>query len=188
MNNVFTCGMVQLDTIIGGINKKDAQSWAQLYSSCYVALCAYVESIVNDVDVAKDIVQELLVAVWQSEVKFANSKELLGYLYRSLYNRSLDFIRKKKVRNKVLSQLEVEEMEDFLEDFLLRTVREEVVRRLYLYIEDLPHDRKQIVKLSISGFSGKEIAEKLGISINTVKVQKSRSIKYLRDCLIKREE
>ncbi len=34
--------------------------------------------------------------------------------------------------------------------------------------------RRQIMKLSISGFSGKEIADKLGISVNTVKVQKEQ--------------
>ena len=44
--------------------------------------------------------------------------------------------------------------------------------------------RRQIIELSINGFSGKEIADKLGISVNTVKVQKNRSIKYLRACLV----
>ena len=66
------------------------------------------------------------------------------------------------------------------------TVQEEIVRLLYMHIGDLPRMRKQIIKLSISGFSGKEIAEKLGISVNTVKVQKHKNIKYLRDRLMHR--
>ena len=40
--------------------------------------------------------------------------------------------------------------------------------------------QKRIIELSIIGLSGKEIAEKLGISPNTVKVQKSRGLKSLR--------
>lgn len=176
--------MVKLDTIIMGINAKDTQSWEQLYASCYAALCTYVESIVNDMDSSKDIVQDLMVCVWRSDVVFQSSKELLGYLYKSLYNRSMDFIRKKKVRERVLAGMEPEPTDDCHDDFLMMTVREEIIRQLYLYIDDLPPDRRKIVQLSISGFSGKEIAEKLGISINTVKVQKSRSIKYLRDRLI----
>ena len=46
------------------------------------------------------------------------------------------------------------------------------MRLLHLHIGDLPR------------VSGKEIADKLGISVNTVKVQKNKSIKYLRDRLI----
>ena len=76
------------------------------------------------------------------------------------------------------------ENEDFSKDFMLDTVQEEIVRLLHLHIGDLPRVRRQIMKLSISGFSGKEIADKLGISVNTVKVQKNKSIKYLRDRLI----
>lgn len=180
--------MVKLDTIITGINAKDTRSWEQLYASCYAALCTYVESIVNDMDSSKDIVQDLMISVWRSEVIFQSSKELLGYLYKSLYNRSMDFMRKKKVRERVLSAMEQDTADDFYDDFLLRSVREEIIRQLYLYIDDLPPDRRRIVQLSISGFSGKEIAEKLGISINTVKVQKNRSIKYLRDRLINVKE
>ena len=80
--------------------------------------------------------------------------------------------------------IDVEDRDDFLEDFLSRTVREEIMRRLYIHIGNLPPDRRRIMLLSIKGLSGKEIAEMLGISINTVKVQKNRSIKYLRECLI----
>ena len=76
------------------------------------------------------------------------------------------------------------ENEDFSKDFMLDTVQEEIVRLLHLHIGHLPRVRRQIMKLSISGFSGKEIADKLGISVNTVKVQKNKSIKYLRERLI----
>ena len=39
------------------------------------------------------------------------------------------------------------------------------------------------MELSILGLSGPEIAEKLGITIHTVKTQKNRSFKYLREKL-----
>ena len=85
----------------------------------------------------------------------------------------------------ILDKIDQEkENEDFSKDFMLDTVQEEIVRLLHLHIGDLPRVRRQIMKLSISGFSGKEIADKLGISVNTVKVQKNKSIKYLRDRLI----
>lgn len=178
--------MVNFDSILPGINGKDERCWEQLYASCYAAMCVYVESIVKDMDSSKDIVQDLLVNLWHSDVQFASSKELMGYLYKSLYHNSLVYIRNKKKRASILDKIDKEkkEEEDFAKDFLLDTVQEEIVRLLYLYIDDLPRMRKQIIKLSVNGFSGKEIADKLGISVNTVKVQKNKSIKYLRDRLM----
>ena len=70
--------------------------------------------------------------------------------------------------------------EEFPLDFLLKTVQIEIIRHLHAYIEKLPPMQKRIIELSIAGLSGKEIAAKLGISINTVKVQKSRGLKFLR--------
>ena len=177
--------MIQLERILEGINKKDERSWEHLYAACYVALCTYSESIVSDMDAAKDIVQELMVGIWKSNVHFSSTAELLSYLYKSLYHNSLIYVRNQKTRERILDMLnerEASEEEDC--DYLIKVVREEITRLLYLHIEDLPHMRRKIVELSINGFSGKEIAEKLGISINTVKVQKNRSIKYLRDRLV----
>ena len=163
--------MVNLESILSGINAKNERCWEQLYTSCYAAMCVYVESIVKDMDCSKDIVQDLLVNLW--------------YLYKSLFNNSLLYIRNKKKRAMILDKIDQEkENEDFSKDFMLDTVQEEIVRLLHLHIGDLPRVRRQIIKLSISGFSGKEIADKLGISVNTVKVQKNKSIKYLRDRLI----
>ena len=68
------------------------------------------------------------------------------------------------------------------EQFAL-TVQEELIRQIYVYIEDLPEERKKIILLSLKGHSGKEIAEILGISIHTVKTQKNRTFKYLREKL-----
>ena len=177
--------MVNLESILSGINAKNERCWEQLYTSCYAAMCVYVESIVKDMDCSKDIVQDLLVNLWHSDIRFASGRELMGYLYKSLYNNSLLYIRNKKKRAMILDKIDQEkENEDFSKDFMLDTVQEEIVRLLHLQIGHLPRGIRQIMKLSISGFSGKEIADKLGISVNTVKVQKNKSIKYLRDRLI----
>lgn len=59
-------------------------------------------------------------------------------------------------------------------------VGEEVIRRLYNDIHALPSEQSRIIRLSIVGFKGAEIARRLGISINTVKTQKYRGYRSLR--------
>ena len=39
--------MVNLESILSGINAKNERCWEQLYTSCYAAMCVYVESIVK---------------------------------------------------------------------------------------------------------------------------------------------
>lgn len=179
--------MIGLESILTGINQKDEKSWKMLYHVCYRALCVYTESLVHDMDNAKDIVQEVLVSIWGSELYFSNSRELLSYLYKAVYHKSLTFIRNQKKRKEILDMIMVREnvSEECEQDyFLLRVVQEEVMRLLYLHVEDLPSMRRKVIELSMNGFSNKEVADYLGISINTVKVQKNKSLKFLRERLM----
>lgn len=173
---------IDAQEILRGVNLKDLKAWEKLYASYYAALCSYVHGIVKDRDTAQDIVQDTLIKIWNSERKFSDIKELTWYLYRSAYNNAVFYLRTLNNRQDILRKLDIQEFEMPEEQFA-RTVQEELVRQLYVYIEDLPEERKKILLLGIQGYSGNEIAEILGISINTVKTQKSRGFKYLREKL-----
>ena len=165
--------------ILRGVNQKDLKAWETLYASYYAALCSYADGIVKDSDTAQDIVQDTLIRIWNSDRTFPDIKELTWYLYRSTYNNALFHLRTQASRQNILRKMVAEEVELPDEQFAL-TVREELIRQLYVYIEDLPEER---LLMSIQGHSGNEIADLLGISINTVKTQKNRGFKYLREKL-----
>ncbi len=184
-----------LSDIIQQINDKDYKAWERLYAHYYKALCSYSNTVVKDRSCAEDIVQDVLVRVWQSELRFVNSSELGAYLYKAVYNNSMAYVRNDGNRKGILNhlyeeedrlrreQLDCEDEANF--EFLAGMVGEEVIRELYLSIQELPEDRRQIMLLAIEGRSGAEIAEMLGVSINTVKTQKYRSYKYLKKRLNK---
>ena len=50
-------------------------------------------------------------------------------------------------------------------------------------VEELPSEQRRIILMRIEGHTWEEIAERLEISINTVKTQKTRSYKFLRERL-----
>ena len=162
---------LELEKSLSGINSKDAQAWESLYSNCYSALCVYAEGIISDEDNAKDIVQDVLIKVWHSEISFNTVSELTSYLYVATYNNSLVLLRNKKKRETIVQKIKYEQVDE-VDDVFVRSVREEIIRQIYVHLEGLPKNRREIIKLSLRGYSGKEIAEELGISINTVKVQK----------------
>ena len=171
------------DLIVAGVNQKDKGIWREFYDRYYAALCSYVEKILFLTDAVEDLVQEVFISVWEGKRTFSDSRELTNYLYRACYNNALLYIRNHQIHDSILNGLPQEE--DFEDEEMLYalTVKEEAIRQLYFYIEELPAEQRRIILLRIEGHSWDEIASRLGVSINTVKTQKSRSYKFLREKL-----
>ena len=128
---------------------------------------------------AEDIAQETFINIWNLSHRFKNMQELTWYLYKAAYTNALYYLRTKNLHRELLAKYQVEEVEMPEEHFAI-TIQEELTRQLHLYINELPQEAQKILRLSLEGCSGNEIAEKLGISIHTVKFQKNRSLKVLR--------
>lgn len=164
------------------VNTKNAKRWSEFYDRFYPALCAYVSHLLQDTNLAaQDIVQEVFISIWEGERTFTDIKELSNYLYRACYNRTLVYLRNEQTHDAILSRLAEEALQQDQDWAYAESVREEIVRQLYRYIHELPPEQQRILLLRIEGLQWEEIAEKLGVSINTVKTQKSRSYRFLRE-------
>lgn len=176
---------------IARINGKDPVAWEELYARYYKALCAYSATFSGDATAAEDIVQELLLKMWQTEISFTVLPELTTYLYRAVYRNSLAYRRDRDNRTSLLKNLHEQRLRhegersgrpeaDEEAELAAGIVGEEIIRRLYNDIRALPSEQRRIITLSIAGVKGEEIARRLGISINTVKTQKYRGYRSLR--------
>ena len=104
------------------------------------------------------------------------------YLYRAVWNNALKYLRDRNVEEERLKHWFEEEGEMSEENFY-SVVREELFRKLRELIDRLPEERKKIMLMSLEGKSGEEIACDLNITIHTVKQQKYRAYKFLREQL-----
>lgn len=159
-----------------GINEKEEKAWKKLFEYYYAPLCCYANEYLHDMEQAEDIIQDILLKIWKSDYIFESSQHLNYYLYRSVYNNCISYHRKHHELVGISNEISTTWAD---EDFAA-TVKEEMTRRLYEEIQKLPTQRRKIIMLSIEGKSGKEIAEILNISINTVKAGKAKAIKALR--------
>lgn len=173
----------RVDSIVAGVNRKDKKIWGDFYDRFYAALCVYVAKILPVPDAVEDLVQDVFISVWEGKRIFADIKELTNYLYRACYNNTLLYIRNNQIHDTILSSLAEEKGVQDEDMIYALTVKEEIIRQLYFHIEELPTEQRRIILLRIEGHSWEEIAELLGVSINTVKTQKSRSYKFLRNKL-----
>ncbi len=165
--------------------KERARVLEELFSRNFSALCFFAYSFVKDEQVAEDIAQDAFESLWSNfEQVAANSQAQLSYLYSTTRNKCLNTIRHDKVRNLAPEtdlQNDVASWEDGHLDTLIKS---EVYKEVLEAIEKLPAQCRKIYEMTyFLKLSEQEIADKLSISIHSVKSQKQRGKKLLKDYL-----
>ena len=153
---------------ISGLRKRDTRTYEVVFKKYYQPLVMFVVRHVGNEDVAKDIVQDIFFKLFESSHSLPDNFQLKSWFYRVARNAAVDYLR----------HLQVEDKYKFL------MIDEQVYAKVNLAIESLPEQCRLIIKLNVlEGKKYQEIAEELGITINTIRTQVSRGYKKLRDIL-----
>ena len=152
-----------------------------LFRYHYRPLCIFALHYLKDIDASEDVVQEAFGLLWEklsTGEKVVNQK---GYLYSIVKNRSLDILRKKGSVGEAIS------LDGSVDNIEEPTVEDaEVEARLWTAIDTLPEKCREIFLMSKrDGLRQEEIAQELGISLQTVKNQVSKALKILKDGAVK---
>lgn len=161
------------------INAKDMTAFRRLFGDFYNTLVLYAMDFVKRQDVAEDIVQDLFVAIWERETGYATYTSFKTFLYTSVRNACLNYLKHQNVELKYIASLdnELEESIDF------KIMEEELYRLLFAVIDELPPRCREVFDLHLQGKGNEEIAALLELSVATVKTQKKRAMSYLRERL-----
>ena len=157
-------------------NKGDERAFKKLFDSFFKSSCAFVKRYISVHGAVEDVVQETFINLWEKRGIYSDMVYFKAYLYKSLYNNALFYLRQHKVSEDVDPGIE-----DDTESALNAIIEEEVHREIIAAIDKLPPERRRVVELSMVGYSQEEIAEKLNISVNTVKTQKRKAYAFLRE-------
>ncbi len=137
---------------------------------------------VDDTEVVRDIVQDAFISVWQRMEEFENEEHIKAFIYKTIRNRSMNYLRDKQVEQKHREKLSLLQHEEEFQEHILE---EEAYDYLCRKIEQLPEMQKKVIWLHVDGLSNEEIARELNITVNTVLTHKQRARailkKYLND-------
>lgn len=127
-----------------------------------------------------DVTQEVFVKFWENSSKFESIDNIRGFLYLTAKNASINLLRRSILDEKLVSSIidnyELEPSVDLL------VFRKEYSAYIDKVLETLPQQSRVIFKMcKVEGRSYEEIAERLGISKNTVKKHIVRSLSVLRN-------
>jgi len=150
-----------------------------LFNRNYSNLVYFSFNIVKDKAEAEDIVQDAFIHYWNRKGEIAENMDAVkSFLYTTVKNASLNLLRHQKVIQKFANQLP-ELIEE--KNIINTIIQSEVYSKIHHAIESLPPGCQKISRLSyLDDKKNNEIAEELGISINTVKTQKQRAMYLLR--------
>jgi RNA polymerase sigma-70 factor, ECF subfamily len=166
--------------LIRKIRIGDEMAFERLFRLFYEALCRYAQSIVNEPELAEEIVQDMFVQLWEKRQTLELHTGIRPYLYKAVHNRCLNQIKHQKVR--VLHQQEVLVTTSKILQPSNSAEFSELKGRFNHALLKLPEECRKVFKLSRENeFSYREIADFLGISIKTVENQMGKALRIMRD-------
>ncbi|NQU51116.1 MAG: RNA polymerase sigma-70 factor [Bacteroidetes bacterium] len=166
--------------LIQGLKTKNKVVFDFVFQYYYSGLCAYAEKIVDDSNASEDIVQDLFFTLWIKHAQLQISSSLKNYLFTSVKNRSLDYLKKEKKKTQhVGSNIHLQTSAENLSTFWF--AESELETLIEKSLDKLPPRCREIFKLSrFEGLKNQDISEQLGISKRTVELQISNALKFLR--------
>ena len=171
--------MIDEQLILSGVNRKNEKAWKSLYEHYYAALCTYVNRILKGSESTEDLVQEVFIAIWESDKKYNSYHGFRAFLYDAVKNRCLNYLEHQQVMDKYKQYCLLHEVQD--DDY--RLMREELYRELHRTVDELPKRCRQVFELHLQGKKNEEIAQVLELSVETVKTQKKKAMYFLRERL-----
>lgn len=144
-----------------------------VFEAYYVQLLYFGKRYLNDDFVAEDIVQDCFLSLWERRKEVTDLSTVRAFLYVSLRNRCLNYIRdqkKKEAHHENL--LQESELTSFFEQSF---IEEETTSTLLSVLNQMSDQGKNVCLLIMDGLKNTEIAEQLGITVSTVKYHKIKA-------------
>jgi RNA polymerase sigma-70 factor (ECF subfamily) len=182
--------------LVQAAQRGEQEAFAKLFDMYYKTIYYIVFRMVKNEEDAEDLTIESFTRAFDHIQYYVPTNAFVTWLSKIAVNRTIDFLRKKKITNSTYSidephpQADDEnatlsgtiEAEDI--DPEEKVINDEVNQLLYHFIEQLPSDYSEIMKLRYFGqFSYKEIAEKLNLPLGTVKARLHRGKELLRSLI-----
>ncbi|WP_292270741.1 RNA polymerase sigma-70 factor [Butyricimonas sp.] len=162
---------------ISKLHAGDETVFKKIFKQCYLPVRSFTWRFVKDNDIAEDIVQDAFLQVWEKRTSFNVLAEIKSFLYVSVRNACLDHLKHERVKQKNAIDIAIFMSHEMEQEAILE---EDVDSLIHNAIKTLPPQAQKIVIMTMDGNSNMEIAEKLNITVNTVKSTKLKAYRILR--------
>lgn len=165
------------DRLVQKIKANDERAFKRLFYLYSSRLFVWAYKITQDSLASEDIVQEFFIRCWEKRAILPSECAFNAYAYRSIYNASLNYLRDNE-RFTYGYEITIDLMDEEVDDEDLQVLKTLLLKT----IDELPERCKKIfVMATLEKKKYTEVAQQLGISVNTVKVQVSKAYRILKE-------
>lgn len=169
--------------LIKGLKKNEEHSFRKIYDKYHQSVYGIAFKYLKNDSLAEDAVHDIFIKLWEYRKKLNEQQSLKGFLFTSTKNHVLNMIRDRRrdeEKNRGYSKLQSVSQNKTLS----RLTFENYKRVFQHYLEELPEGKREIFKMKMNeGLSNKQIADRLDISVNTVKSQYYKASKFIKEQL-----
>jgi RNA polymerase sigma-70 factor (family 1) len=171
---------VNLNDLVELFNNGKASGYKGIFDHYYREIFHFAWKMIGTKEDAEDLTIQVFTKLFQRRNQFTTEANIKAFLYISIRNLCLNFLRDKKRRNirheQFVSNMENEQR--FLYEYEIKSDILDLVQRA---INNLPDTYQRVFRLLIlEERKPAEVAELLHISVDTVYQQKKRAIQLLR--------
>lgn len=171
--------------ILGQLIKGNQLAFKQLYDLHVREVFNLAIHILKETKYAEEIVQDTFMEIWKHRERIDVEGNIATYLYVICRNKSFNKLKELKRRHALFDSLtDYSNEKGFLQEDIQEA--QDLKEILELIIDRLPPRQQAIFRLCrLEGFAHKEVAEQLGISVQTVKNQMVTALRFVREELSK---
>ena len=159
----------------------DKAAYDAIFLKYYRLLCTNAYFLLEDEQEAKDVVQTFFLEMWDKQLYQSLHGEIKGYLFRAVQNRCLNLLKKRQYQQRELAAYSLEQ-----ERLQGPGVPAGIYQQLEMAISELPAQRQQAFRLVyLQQKKYQEVADEMGISVNSLKTHLKIAMKFLRETLKK---
>jgi len=176
---MFACNEEELDRLVKAFLRGEGEAFGRMAFLVHRDILNIAFRYVGNAEDAKDVLQEVLLKIYQKLKLFKNTAKFTSWLYRMTINTSIDLLRKRKRRFNLGGRYKRDKEVD-------TSLREEADSRDKKHavgeaLAALPSRQRSVFILRhYQGLRIKEISKILGCSQSTTKTHLKRAIDNLR--------
>ncbi|GAB2774047.1 RNA polymerase sigma-70 factor [Rhabdobacter roseus] len=161
------------------LNRDKEEEFERVFKAHFKPLHAYANTLVKDDVMAEEMVQNVFCRLWEKTEQIEIRESVSGYLYRSVYHESLNYLKHLKVRDAYRTYVNHHMEPTSATSHPLEL--KELEQRLEKALRELPEKCRTIFQMSrFEELKYQEIADRLQLPVKTVENQMGKALRLLR--------
>jgi RNA polymerase sigma-70 factor (ECF subfamily) len=165
--------------LVRDIKNNNVSGFDALYWKYHSAVYTNIIKLVKDRDTAKDILQEVFIALWMKRNTLDPGVNIAGWLFTTSYRKCIDHLRRSVAAPFFTGALNIA---DELPDYRKEKEQESRFRLVQQAVSRLSPQKRKVFELcKLKGKTYEETAQELNISKHTVKEYLTASMDFVKD-------